>query len=455
MTGTLRRAGVLRERNFRRFYAGYATSLLGTSMSTVATAWAVLASGGGASGLGYVMTASVVPQVLFMAGGGVIADRFGRRRVMLAADVLRFAAQASLALALFAGRPPLWLFILLSGARGLGEAVFGPALGALTAEIAPRDQLGNANALYGLATSASRIAGPALGGLLVALAGPPTVIALDAGSYGASVLALSLLRFPAAPAVTAAPVTRPTLRRDLAEGWAEFTSRTWLWVTTLQFALFNLITWAPWMLLGPVLGREYLGGAAVWGAIMAVQGAGAIAASLLSLGRRPRRPLVVATIGTFCYAIPDIPMALHASAPWVAGGAFVCGAGGALFGIYWDTAFQQQVPPAVLARVSAFTVFPAYGIGVVGYVVDGPLASALGPAAVFAAGAAYGLASSAAVLAVPAIRAIRWAGADGGVSACPPRRAGSRTRPGGRRPWRSPRPGAPGAVRRRGLRRPR
>jgi MFS family permease len=89
------------------------TSLLGTSMSSVAVAWAVLASGGGATGLGYVMAANVVPQVLFMVGGGVIADRFGRRPVMLSADALRLAGQASLAGALFAGRPPLWLFIVL------------------------------------------------------------------------------------------------------------------------------------------------------------------------------------------------------------------------------------------------------------------------------------------------------------------------------------------------------
>ncbi len=61
-------------------------------------------------------------------------------------------------------------------------------------EIAPREQLGNANALYGLATSATRIAGPALGGVLVALAGPAVVVAVDAASYLASVLALSLLR---------------------------------------------------------------------------------------------------------------------------------------------------------------------------------------------------------------------------------------------------------------------
>src|ERR1035441_4741568 len=77
-----------------------------------------------------------------------------------AADVLRCAAQAGLAAALFAGRPAIWLFVLLAWLEGSGEAFFRPALGALTVEIAPRDQLGNANALHGLATSATRIGGP-------------------------------------------------------------------------------------------------------------------------------------------------------------------------------------------------------------------------------------------------------------------------------------------------------
>jgi MFS family permease len=441
---------VLRERNFRRFYAGYTTSLLGTAMSTVAVSWAVLDTGGGAADLGYVMTAAVVPQVLFMVGGGVVADRFGRRRVMLGADALRCCAQATLALSLFAGRPAVWLFVALSAVRGTGEAVFGPAFGALTVEIAPRDRLGDANALYGLASSATRIAGPALGGVLVALAGPATVIALDAASYGASVLALGLLRLPGRPAPegTAAvtpPATGSTFRRDLRDGWADFASRTWLWVTTVQFALFNLITWAPWMLLGPVLARDYLGGAAVWGVIMAVQGAGAILASLLCLGRKPGRPVMAATIGTFCYALPDLPMVLHAAAPWVACAAFACGAGATVFGTYWETALQQQVPPALLGRVSGFVTFPAYGIGVIGYAIDGPLAAAAGPAVVFGVGAVYGVLSSAAVLAVPAIRAVRWT--DGAVSASRPPRGGSRTRPAGRRPWRSRRPAAPAEAR--------
>ena len=198
-----RRVGVLGERDFRRFYTGFVTSLLGSSMSTVAIAWAVLDSGVSATGLGLVFTANVVSQVVLLPLAGAIADRLGRRRVMLAADVLRCAAQATLAIALALGRPALWLFIALAWLGGMGTAFFTPALDALTVEIAPRDQLVNANTLYGLADSATRIAGPALGGVLVALAGPAVVVAADAASYAVSVLALSLLRLPRAPVGTA------------------------------------------------------------------------------------------------------------------------------------------------------------------------------------------------------------------------------------------------------------
>jgi MFS family permease len=419
-----RRVGVLREPNFRRFYTGYSTSLLGSAMSTVAIAFAVLDSGARATGLGWVFAANVVPQVLFMPIAGVVADRLGRRRAMLGADVLRCGAQASLAAALFVGRPPLWLFVLLAWLGGTGTAFFSPALSALTVEIAPRDQLSNANALYGLAGSATRIAGPALGGVIVALAGPSVVVAMDAFTYLVSVLALSLLRLPPRarePGASEPGASEPgasgarepggagrLLFADIAEGWAEFRSRTWLWAGTVQFAFFNLITWAPWMLLGPVMGRAYLGGAAVWGAIMAVQGAGAIVAGLLSLGRRPQRPLVIATLATFCYALPDIPMALHAAAPWVALAAFACGAGSAVSSTFSSTATQQQVPVEKLARVNSLTMFPSYGIGVIGYAIDGPLSAAVGPALVFGVGAVYGLLSSAVMLAVPSVRAVRW-----------------------------------------------
>lgn len=396
--------GVLRERDFGRFYTGYVTSLLGTAMSPIAIAWAVLQTGGSATELGYVLTANVVPQVVLMAFAGAVADRFGRRRIMLTADVVRACGRATLAVVMIAGHPSLTWFCVLSVVNGSGDAFFAPALSALTVEIAPRDQLGNANAMYGLASSAARIGGPVLSGLVVGFAGPAAVVALDAASYAVSAVALGSL----APRETAHQGSHRSLLRDMAEGWADFRSRTWLWTVSAQFAFFNLITWAPWMLLGPVAGREYLGGARVWGAIMAVQGAGAVLGGMLCLGRRPRRPLVVATIGSFCYALPDIPMALHASALWVAPAAFLCGMGSVIEGTFFGTTQQQRVPADRLARVSALITFPAYGIGVIGYAVDGPLASALGASAVFGIGAIYGIMSSAVVLCTPAIRAIRW-----------------------------------------------
>ena len=394
---------MLREPNFRRFYAGYVTSLFGTSMSTVALAFAVLDGCGSAADLGYVFAAGVVPQVAFMLGGGVVADRLGRRPVMLAADLVRFAVQATLAVALLTSAPPIWLFVLLEGLLGTGEAFFTPSLTALTPDLAPPARLSDANALLGVAQSAARVTGPAAAGILVAVTMPGVVIALDAASYGASVLALSLLRLPAAAPRRGSPL------RDLADGWAQFRSRTWLWVTTLQFALFNLFTWAPFLLLGPVLAKDYLGGARAWGTIAAAIAAGSIVAGALLVGRRPRRPLVAGVIGTFGYPVPCLLLALHAPAYGVAAGALAAGAGSAVFTTFSTTVLQQQVPPEMLARVTAFMLTGAFALGSAGFAVIGPVAAVAGAGRLLGVAAAWGILSPAVVLAVPAVRSVRSA----------------------------------------------
>jgi MFS family permease len=396
------RAGLLRVRDFRRFYAGYSTSVLGSSMSAVALTFAVLDSGGTPTDLGYVFAAEVVPQVLFMLGGGVVADRLGRRPVMLAADGMRLAAQASLAAALFAGRPPIWLFVLLAALLGTGEAFFSPSLSALTVDIAPRDRLSDANALLGIAQSAARVIGPSLAGVLIAATGPAVVIAIDAGTYGASMLALGLLAVPASQGARRSP------RRDLADGWALFTSQTWLWVTTVQFALFNLFTWAPYLLLGPVLAHEYLGGARAWGAILAASAAAAIVTGLALIGRRPRRLLTAAALGTFGYPVPCLMLALHAPVYAVAAGAAVAGAGSTVFATFCSTAMQQRIAPEALARVNAFSLTGAYALGSAGYVVIGPVAAVTGTGRLLGFAAAWGVVSSAVVVALPAIRSVTW-----------------------------------------------
>src|SRR5579863_6449188 len=396
---------VLAGRNFRRFYLGYATSLLGTAMSSVAIAFAVLESGGTATGLGVVFAANIVPMVAFLLGGGVIADRLGRRPVMLAADLTRCLAQGTLAAALIIGRPQLWVFVVAAFVVGGGNAFFQPALSGLTVQLAPRDRLGDANALFAMADPAARVAGPALAGVLIAAASPATVIAVDAGSYAVSALALSLLRFPAAGLHGA---RAPSLLRELREGWAEFTAHTWLWAQTVQFALFNLITWGPYLVLGPVLARQYLGGPRAWGAIMACYGGGAILGGLLALGRRPRRPLLVNTLTTFGFALPPLALALHLPLAGVATGALLAGLGSAFGGAISTTVIQQRVPPDALARVGAFNMVGAFAFGPIAFTAAGPVAAVLGARAVLGFGAAWAALGTAAVLAVPSVRRVTW-----------------------------------------------
>ena len=394
---------MLRGRYFRRFYLGQVTSLLGTSMSAVAVTFAVLDNGGSAADVGYVIAARILPQVALVLGGGVLADRLGRRPVMLGSDVLRCVAQAALAAALLAGRPAVWLIAVLAALVGVGEAFFMPALDGLTVEIAPRDELGNANALLGLARSATGVAGPALAGLLVAVAGPAVVVAIDAASYGVSVIALGGLRLSGT-----GHLRSRSLLREMADGWAEFRSRPWLCATTVQFALFNLITWAPYLVLGPVLAHAYLGGARAWGLVMSAFAAGAVLGGLAALGRRPRRPLLAATLATFGYPVPCLLLALHAPVAGVAAGAFAAGAGGALAMALDTTVLQQQVPADRLSRVSSFSVFGAFAPGTLGLAIAGPVAALAGPGAVLGFGAAWAMFGTLVVLSLPSVWAVRW-----------------------------------------------
>ncbi len=176
-------------------------------MSSVAIAFAVLGAGGTPAGLGIVFAANIAGMIAFLLGGGVLADRLGRRPVMLAADVVRCAAQAILGVAVFLGQPRLWLFVAAAFAVGTGSAFFQPAMSGLTVSLTPRGRLVDANALLGMAQPAAQVAGPALAGVLIAATSPAVVIAVDAASYGVSATALALLRFP--EGFPAPPARRP------------------------------------------------------------------------------------------------------------------------------------------------------------------------------------------------------------------------------------------------------
>ncbi|MDR3036572.1 MAG: MFS transporter, partial [Kitasatospora sp.] len=223
------------------------------------------------------------------------------------------------------------------------------------------------------------------------------------GTYAVSAVALSRLRVPGRGRGQAR-----SLLRDLAEGWAEFTARTWLWAGTVQFALFNLITWGPYLVLGPVLAQQYLGGARVWGAVLACYGGGAILGGLLALGRRPSRPMLVATLATLGFPLPPLALALHAPAVAVAAAALLAGLGSALGGAIDVTVTQQRVREDALARVGAFSMVGAFAFGPVAFAAAGPVAAAVGARALLGFGAAWAAAGTAAMLCIPSVRRLTW-----------------------------------------------
>ena len=302
---TAHRLRALRHSRFRRFLLGQTTSLLGTGMNIIGTTFAVLRlPGGGTDAVGLVMAARILAILAVLLLGGVLTDRLGARPVMLTADLLRFAAQGLLAGLLLTGNARIWEVAALAVLLGIGEGGFGPGLSALVPGLVPAEDLTDANALLQTAKAIASIAGPGLAGLILAVAGAGSVVAIDAASYGVSVLALAGL-----------PLARPTTPRrgllsDLGRGWNEFTSRTWLWVTTVHITLFNFLLWAPFLVLGPTLAEERLGGASSWGVVLSLYGTGSIGGGLALLGRSPRRALAWSMAASACWALPAAALAM-------------------------------------------------------------------------------------------------------------------------------------------------
>ncbi|MFI2607264.1 MFS transporter [Kitasatospora sp. NPDC018619] len=399
------RLAVLGEREFTWFFLGYTTSLVGSSMAPVAVAFAVLDGGGGGTGLGWVMAARIFPVVLVLPAAGVIADRLGSRRVMLGADLVRGLVQALFAGLLAAGHAPVGAMVALVALWGAGEGLFMPAFGAVVPDLVHRKELAaDANTLLGLARSVSTAVGPATAGLVTAAWGPATVLLVDAVTYGVGAFALARLRLPG----RAAGGGGESVLREVRAGWSEFAARPWLWITTVQMGLFNLLVWAPFLVLGPLLAQRGLGGARAWGLVMGGYGAGAVLGGLLMLGRRPARPLAVASAAALAWALPSGALATGAGLPWVAAAALVAGVGSAVCGTLYSTTTQKWVPVELLGRLTAFGVLGAFALGPLGLAAAGPLAGRFGAETVLLLGAVWQLAAGAVVLAVPAVRNRRW-----------------------------------------------
>lgn len=405
----IRRAGAyirgsvdaLEDRDFRLYWIGQTTSGLGDSLVWVALAWAVLEVGGDASALGLVLAANALPRVVLLLVGGVWADRLPRQLVMVGADVVRGLVAGAMAVLFFAGTAEVWHLALGAALNGAASAFFIPAATGVMPQLVAGPRLQQANALMNLSQSLTWVLGPTLSGIIVATGGPGWVFAIDGASFAISAISLLALSLPRV--VVAA---RKSFLADLAGGWQEVVSRSWLRAGLVVFALSNMAN-AAFQVLGPVIIDRELGGAASWGFILTFGALGAVVGGAIGLRWKPARPLL-ASFG-ICVLISFNVLALipPAAVPVLAIVNFGAVLAIILGNTLWDTTVQQHVPQEALSRVNSYDWMVSLIFQPIAFAIVGPLAVAVGEDQTLLLAFIVGAGANVAVLAVPSVRNLR------------------------------------------------
>jgi MFS family permease len=287
---------------------------------------------------------------------------------------VRGLAQAVAAALLLTGTATVHLLVACGVVYGAAEAFFRPALLGLVPQVVDPDEVQPANALLSLTSNTALMAGPAVAGIVVAVAGPGTALAVDALTFAVSAATLAGLR----PRPLVREQEPASFLAELSAGWREVRSRTWVWSSICFFGVYCGLVLPALFVLGPAYAQESRGGAGAWGVISAGFGVGAVAGSLLALHWRPSRPGTVLagalSLGGLQAAVVVAPLPTWAVALLEAG----TGVGVALAFSVWETMLQQRVPPEAQSRVSSFDYLGSLTLMPLGLIVVGPLAERFG-----------------------------------------------------------------------------
>jgi MFS family permease len=405
----------LRHRDFRLLWTGMTVSLLGDGIFLVAMAWQAYELWNAPAALSILGIGMTIPTIAFLLPGGVLSDRIDRRLVMLAADVGRAVVIAVLAVLAFTGHLTFWELVVLVAVYGVGTAFFTPAFDAIVPDIVPGRDLAAANSLDQFVRPiALRLAGPAVGGWLVAAFGTGVAFAVDAASFGASTLALLVMRPPPHPRSEHVESTV----RAVKEGLRFVRSRVWLWGTLISAAFAYLAFLGPAEVLLPyVVKNDLEGSAGDLGLVFAAGGIGAIGSALL-MGQRghPRRDV------TFMYAtwtIATLAVAGYglATASWqLMVACLLFNALETAGTIVWATIKQRHVPASMLGRVSSLDWLISIGLLPLSFALTAPIAGLVGARATLIGAAAIGGVITLGALFLPGMRDIE----DGAEQASPP-----------------------------------
>lgn len=368
----------LRHPSFRLLLAGELVSNFGDGIFLIALPWYVLAHHGGPLLLGTVMTAYGAPRTALLIVGGHAGDRYRPWTVMLWANCVRGLAVTALAAAAASGSAKGPVLIVIAIVLGAGEGMFIPASAVIVPALLPHGELQAGNALISGTTQLSQLAGPALGGLLVAALGPAQGFAIDAGTFVISAITLLGVKRDAPQPQTGPSTTTPTtdtvtLRAVLGQPIVR--------LMLVTDALVNLGSTGMGRVALPALARGPMHlGAGGYGLLSAAMGAGllggtVLAASMLSV----RRPLYTYTLAL----LPAIPLvaALPYSGALIPTAAIIVAAFIliAIGNLLLITGLQQWAPPQLLGRLTGVLMLASVGMMPISTLIAGLVIHLTGP----------------------------------------------------------------------------
>jgi MFS family permease len=338
----------LRHRNYRLFFFGQLVSMAGTWMQAVAQSFLVLDLTHSGTQLGLTTAARFLPVFLLGPAGGLFADRMDKRRVLLVTQTCAGLLAAAFALLIAAHAIQLWTVYLLAAALGFVNVFDTPARQSFITEMVPPDDLPNAVTLNSVSLNLARVLGAALGGVLAAALGLALCFAFNALSFAAVLASLVAMRVP--DLFPARRVARE--RGQIRQGLRYVRSTPELFIPLLMIAVIGTLAWEFQVSLPLMASKVFNGGAAAYGVMASVMGAGAVVGGLVSAAKsRPRAgALCLAAIGwgiaiLLAAAAPTMPLELTALA-------FV-GYGSITFNSMAKTMLQLNAKPTMRGRVMA------------------------------------------------------------------------------------------------------
>jgi MFS family permease len=371
----------LRTRNYRLWFIGQGISQSGTWMQSIAQYWLVLTLTHDAVDLGITAALQFGPVLFLGALGGLIADRFDKRKVLLATQTAFTVQALALWIVVASGAAQVWMVWALALIFGLVNAIDSPTRQAFVVEMAGPADLANAVALNSILINASRIAGPALAGVLIATLGLSWAFLANALTFAAVIVALYEMRPADLHRRPPLPAAKGQIRAGLRYAWETEELR----VPLVMMAVMGTLAYNFSVLLPLYADDVFHRGAGTYSAMTVAMGAGALAGGLfLAARQRPSHRLLVvmsAAFGTFLVAVAAAPTLVLGMAALV-----LMGAASIMFMATGNSLLQLNSSGTMRGRVMALWSIVFLGSTPFGAPLIGFIAGQFGARAALAVG---------------------------------------------------------------------